>query len=243
MLRMHKILMDSADDNGSPSGYGSETATTTETPETTQTQGNTGDSTTGDTTPEGTKDTPAGDQSKPEQTTTEENVSGYGDAPKTGDEKPAEDDKPLELVTEGLEEDAVKEIQEFAKTNKLTKEQAQALVESKKAEAVKRTEAIAQVKVEEAKVYQKWEKELRDDPDFGGKNFTHSINNVNKLIREELPGIKKLLTGSGKKLPPSIMKDLNSVAKKLYGETEFVNGDVGGDKTTQKNPWDFYKDA
>lgn len=241
MFKWQKILMDKADDNGSPSGYGAEAATTTETTTTTEAAGNTGDSSKGDASGAGAADKAAGTDDKPKQTSTED-ITGYtGKEGDKGDtkEKVVTDDKPLELDLKGLEEDKVKDIQEFAKTHNLTKEQAQALVDKRKGEEDARVAATETYKAEEAKVFQKWETELKADPDFGGDNFANSVHNVNRLIREELPGMKKLLTESGKRLPPSLMKDLNSVARKLYGETEFVTGDKAVSKDTWK-PTDFY---
>lgn len=242
MLLQNRILMDKADDNGSPSGYGTETPTPATTPETPKTQGDTSDGTKGNASGEGTPNTPAATDDKSKQTTTtesKEDVTGY-----TGD-KPAEGEKPketpvLELDLKGLEETSVADIKEFAQAHGLTKEQAQALVDKRKADEDAKVAASETYKQEELKVFQKWEAELKADPDFGGENFAHSVHNVNKLIREELPGFKNILTTSGKRLPPSIMKDLNNVARKLYGETELVQGDKTSTKDTW-NPLDFYK--
>ena len=242
MLLKHRILMDKADDNGSPSGYGAETTTTATTPETSKTQGDTSNGTEGNASGEGTANqtTAPDDKSKQAATTeSEKDITGY-----TGD-KPAEGDKPketpaLELDLKGLEEASVADIKEFTQAHGLTKEQAQALVDKRKADEDAKLAANETYKAEEAKVFQKWETELKSDPDFGGDNFAHSVHNVNKLIREELPGIKNLLTTSGKRLPPSIMKDLNKVARKLYGETELVQGDKVSTKDAW-NPLDFYK--
>ena len=236
MLRLHRILMDKIDDTGSPSGYGAETSTTATPTQTTETQGSDNIDPKGDTSGEGTKvETPtAGDKSK--QTPTED-VTGYTKPTET----PKEEAKPaLELDLKGLPEESVKDIQDLAADLGLTKEQAQALVDKRKSEEDAKVTAQETYKVKEAEVFKNWESELKADPDFGGDNFAHSVHNVNKLIREDLPGLKNLLTTSGKRLPPSVMKDLNNVARKLYGETELVVGD----KTSAKDSWnplDFYK--
>lgn len=221
--------MDKANEDGSESGYGAETTTTATTTETTQTQGNTSDDTKGDTSSAGASDKTA--------TTTEEDVTGYT-ANKT--ETTTTEEKPLELDLKGLEEASVADIKDFAKAHGLTKEQAQAMVDKRKSDEDAKVTASETYKAEEVKVFQKWETELKSDADFGGENFATSVHNVNKLIREELPGLKNLLTTSGKRLPPSVMKDLNKVARKLYGETELVQGD----KTSSNDSWhptDFYK--
>lgn len=242
MLLWHKLLMDKADDDGSPSGYGSTTSTTTEATTTTQEAGDSGDgSAASSTDTSGAANQAAAADDKSKQTTTED-VTGYTGKDNKGDAKETAvtDDKPLELDLKGLAEDSVKDIQEFAKTHGLTKEQAQGLVDKRKADEDAKVSNKEAYKAEEVKVFQKWETELKDDPDFGGQNFAQSVHNVNKLIREELPGIKNLLTSSGKRLPPSVMKDLNNVARKLYGETELVQGSNSGTKDGWK-PTDFYK--
>ena len=240
-MRLQKILMDAADDNGSPSGYGTETAATTQTSETPQTQGDSGNSTQVDTQSTGTPDASAktSDQSKQAATPeSKEDVTGYNTETKV-EEKPATETPTLELDVEGLPEETIKDIQEFAKSTNLTKEQAQAFVDKLKATEAAKAAAVENYKVEEAKVFQKWEAELKADPVFGGDNFAESVHSVNKLIREDLPGLKNLLTTSGKRLPPSVMKDLNSVARKLYGETELVQGEKAAKADTWK-PTDFY---
>jgi hypothetical protein len=230
--------MDSVEGDASPSGYGAETTQTATTTETAQTQGDTNNSTQGDTSSAGAPNdtTTADDKSK--QTSTEEGVTGY-EKPAEGS-KPAEEAKPLELDLKGLEEEKVADIVEFAKAHNLTKEQAQALVDKRKGDEDAKVAAVETYKTKELEVFAKWEEELKADPDFGGENFANSVHSVNKLIREELPGLKNLLTTSGKRLPPSLMKDLNSVARKLYGETELVQGEKVNSGDTWK-PTDFYK--
>jgi len=236
--------MDKVNDDSSASGYGSKDAgTTTETTDT-ETQGDKSNDASKGAADQGVTDQKSQDADKSKQTsTTEDDVTGYNS--KTDDKGEAKetavtDDKPLELDAKGLPEDEIKSVQEFAKAHKLTKEQAQGLVDKFKNNSEAMEAKKAEVKQLEQQVYVKWEKELKDDPDFGGQNFDQNIHNVNKLIREELPGLKNLLTSAGKRLPPSVMKDLNSVARKLYSETEFNQGDKAGDKSSW-HPTDFYK--
>ena len=236
-LKIQKILMDSVEGDASPSGYGAETTTTATTTETAQTQGDTSNGTQGDTSTAGAADKTATTDDKSKQTSTEEGVTGY-EKPVEGS-KPAEEAKPLELDLKGLEEEKVADIVEFAKTHGLSKEQAQALVDKRKGDEDAKVAAVETYKTKEVEVFAKWEEELKADPDFGGENFANSVHSVNKLIREELPGLKNLLTTSGKRLPPSLMKDLNSVARKLYGETELVQGEKVSSGDTWK-PTDFY---
>ena len=185
-LKIQKILMDSVEGDASPSGYGAETTTTATTTEKAQTQGDTSNGTQGDTSTAGAADKTATTDDKSKQTSTEEGVTGY--------EKPAEEAKPLELDLKGLEEEKVADIVEFAKTHNLTKEQAQALVDKRKGDEDAKVAAVETYKTKEVEVFAKWEEELKADPDFGGENFANSVHSVNKLIREELPGLKNLLS-------------------------------------------------
>lgn len=250
MLRLVNFLMDSANDNGSASGY-EPNSSTPSTPTDTTPQGAGDDGKPPETTP-ATPTTPqdqtgqAGDQSKPDAAA-DENVTGYdtSEKPKEDDKGGAKDtavkdDKPLELDLKSLKEEDVKDILDFAKTHGLSKEQAQGLVDQRKTEA----DAIAAHAESQTKIrnetYKAWETELRNDGDFGGENFKNSVHAVNKLIREEIPELKNILTESGKRLPPSIMKNLKNLATKLYGETPFNEGEVPGSKGEQWKSTDFY---
>lgn len=240
MLLKNRILLDSADDNGSPSGYGAEAATTTTTTETTQTQGDTGNGTQVDATKTGASDTTSATDDKSKQAS--EDVTGYTKDESKGDttEKVVTEDKPLELDLKELKEEEVADIRELAKSLNLTKEQAQGLVDKRKADNDSRVKTIEAVKAKEAEVYTKWTSELKADADFGGQNFNHSVHTVNKLIREELPELGKLLTKGNKRLSPGLMKDLNRLGRKVYGETTFEQGDGAGGSKKEWNPTDFY---
>ena len=157
-----------------------------------------------------------------QESVSQEDASGY----LTGEAKPTEakptEDKPLEINTETLDEATVKEVQEFAKVNGLTKEQAQAVADKYKALIQNQAKYKADYEKTVKETHKKWEEDLRRDSDFGGANFAKSVHNVNKLLNENMPGLKNLLTSGGKRLPPSVMKDLNSLAKRMYGDNLFV---------------------
>ena len=247
MTQKHRILMDKVDDTGSPSGYGTEAAPTTTTPTTPQATGDTSNSPAVNAAAAPAPDaTPATGDKSQQAAAPEGDVTGYTTPAIQEDPKGdttdtvVTDDKPLELDVTGIPEADAKDLHEFAKSQKLTKDQAQALAEKLKVMEQSKTTSQQAYEAEIKKVHTKWEAELKSDPDFGGQKFDQNIFNVNKLIREELPGLKNLLTTSGKRLPPSVMKDLNAVARKLYGETELVNGDKVSTKDTW-HPTDFYK--
>lgn len=157
--------------------------------------------------------------------------------------QPAEE-KPLELNLEGIEELEGKKLSEFAKAHKLTKEQAQALVENRKAEltAMKADDAkfVTEQEAKKQAAKAKWEQELRDDPVFGKDNYVHSVNRVDKLLAEKLPRFGKMLTKGNIVLPADVMRDLNDVALLVYGTESFVGGDNNTSKQAAKSPLDYY---
>lgn len=225
-LKFRQILMDNANADGSASGNGTTTQTPAETPATTQNQGDSVSGTTdGQKSAEGAPNETGGnsDQSQPNAST----------------------EQKLEVDLKGLEETKVADVLEFAKTHNLTKEQAQALVDQRKEEldssAAAATAAAEKLANDRKEIHAKWEKELQEDPEFGGQKYSHNIHINNKMINEHMPELKNLLTNSGAKLPPKLMKELNAVARKLYSEAELVEGSgVKSSDDSDRKPWDFY---
>jgi len=232
--------VDSSTENQSPSGYGTEATQTPQDTKAAQAERMYGKPDQGVEQPAVTAEqkTEATPESK-QESVSQEDASGYlAEEAKPTEAKPTED-KPLEINTETLDEATVKEVQEFAKANGLTKEQAQAVADKYKALVQDQAKYKADYEKTVKETYKKWEEDLRRDSDFGGANFAKSVHNVNKLLNENMPGLKNLLTSGGKRLPPSVMKDLNSLAKRMYGETEFNQGQAVSQKDTWK-PTDFY---
>lgn len=214
-----------------------------------------------DKTPESKKE-PKKDESKKEPDATgyekeppkekEEDSTGYSeddDKDEAGDDdkKPKEDPEDLKLDTGDLVEDEIKQIKEFAKKHKITKEVAQALVDAKKAEVqslkaeMKKHEKLQQAKIIETK--RGWRKELMEDSTFGGENFDKNILKANKVVQEFLPNTKKMLTEKGSMLPPYVMRDLVKLADHLYATENMVAGDPSVPKKTEnetEDPLDFY---
>ena len=182
----------------------------------------------------------------------EEDTTGYTDdddgEKDGGDNKESEqEESELELDTKDLLPDEVKAIKEFAKKHKLTKEAAQAMADSKKAEiqaikaAMKKQEREKQEAVNETK--RAWRKELMEDSTFGGENFDKNIHKANKVVGEFLPNTKKMLTERRTMLPPYVMRDLVKLADHLYGTEGLVNGEPTVSKKKEEesdNPLDFY---
>lgn len=255
MFRVKHLLMNQNNGGESSSGYGTtESAAPTTTPQAS-----------GDTTNppaaansqvQGTQDATTANQQQSQQTQNTQSQAatppvdntGYGSTPpppaattQTQTETPPADDKPLELDLKGMKDDEseIKTIREIAKEQKLTKDQAQALVNAIAAGKTQTVEAQKQIEIQKQTVYKTWETELRNDPNFGGANFDHNIHNVNRVLNENMPGLKNILTGGGKRLPPSIMRDLKGIAERLYGERTHVDGGAGT-QGAKHSPLDFY---
>jgi len=170
-------------------------------------------------------------EEKPEP---KEAASGYGKEPEKvakAEDKPAEkdaDDYGI-IDTEGLLPEEINSIRDFAKQHKVSKEIVKALVAQKQAEIKKLSDYSAnQEKLQETKVKEQrqgWYNELKDDPDFGGTNFSTNIKKAEQIIEEHLPNLKKKLTESGGMLPPYVMRDLAKLSDVLHSTENLVTGD------------------
>ena len=169
--------------------------------------------------------------------------------PKT-EEKPGEGEELLKDVKfEGVNDEDKKTLSDFIKTHKLPKEAAQAMVDLRKTESEKikafAAEHDKKMKDLEAEVKRGWIKELKEDKDFGGTNFAHSIKAAEKVMSEFLPNTKIKLTGADKMVPPYLMKDLAALHKKLYSNEKFdSNGNNPTPDSDDNNPdahLDFYQ--
>ena len=166
------------------------------------------------------------------------------------EEKPGEGDEFLKDVKfDGVGDKDKESLGQFIKSHKLPKETAQALVELRKTEVENlRTFAAnheKQVKELEAEVKRGWIKELKEDSDFGGTNFAHSIKAAEKVMSEFFKNSKNKLTGNGKMVPPYLMKDLAALHKKLYSKEKFDStGNNPHPDSDDNNPdahLDFYQ--
>jgi hypothetical protein len=243
---------------GAPSGYGTPEATPPPTPPTNaQGAGGNNQPPPVPPAPQGTPNTPPANSANPAggqgQPTPPENVTGYGDTPPpptpppaTPPTPPANAEVPLELDLRGLPEEApsVKYVRERAKTLGLSKEQAQKLLDAEKVDTDNYAKAQDKLRLdrenERKTIHANWEKELRDDPTFGGANFAQNVHEVNQLISNHLPSVKNRLTTTKERLEPSLMRDLSNVAKLLKQEGKVVNGGAAGGQPEKHSPLDFY---
>jgi hypothetical protein len=137
---------------------------------------------------------------------------------------------PSAALRAGVQTDKKAAIKEFAKANKLSKEQAEAFLNLKKSEiaAVKAADVAyeAHVKQKAAELKASWHKELKSDKTFGGEKFAQNLHNVDKVLTDFLGETKKQLTDSKSMLPPYVMRDLAKLADHLYKGTNLVQGEA-----------------
>lgn len=199
------------------------------------------------------KETPPAEDEKPKGP-----VAGYGledppaEPPATPPATPPPGEKielGYELEIKDLPAEEAKKIQEFAKAHKLPKEAAQALVQMKTNEAKFNADVQAEIVKQNAKAQADkkagWQRELKGDKEFGGDNFAKSLVNVEKVMTDFFPNMKKDLTASGAMLPPNAMRDMAKLAKHLYGTEKLIQGGGGTPKPVVEDesddPTDFYK--
>lgn len=142
----------------------------------------------------------------------------------------------------------VQELKDFVKKHKVSKEVAEALVESKKQEVKKLKELVNQrtdaAKKEIEKTRRDWHNELKNDPTFGGEKFAHNVKLADKVINEYMPNVKKMLTERKTMLPPYVMRDLVTLADHLYETEKLVHGDPIVNKPSDKeedDPLAYYE--
>lgn len=173
---------------------------------------------------------------------------------KTEEDSKKKEDAPKDFELENtgdLFPEEVENIKAFVKKHSVSKELAQALVENKK-EEVKRyqelvTDQDAKLVADREQVRRDWKTELKTDSDFGGEKFTHNIRQVDKIVDEFFPGIKKVLTEGKTMLPPYLMRDLAKFADHLYSPERLTQGDPITPKQSEEenkdksnDPLDFY---
>lgn len=186
---------------------------------------------------------------EPKEEKVEKLSTGYGDddeevvppvedkkeEPKEGEELTDEQkaqkeiDEAVKALGDEFDKDKVKK---FATEHKLSKAQVEAWVkqvneDNKEAKRLQEEAVKAQRKT--------WKEELKKDPEFGGENFDKNVDRVEKVLKNNMPNTKKMLTERGSMLPPYIMKDLLSLSKALNPVTKFVGGEPSEPKKEEGN--------
>lgn len=250
MYRTKHLLMDQASSTEGVSGYGGGQANATDT-KVTETPGGSGtaDQTKGGTNAEGTPNAQSeADKSKQTKTPEEQkNVTGYNTDDPPADKKKVEETKTEEnkddtkvedfqLDLKGLTDDQTKDIVEFAKELKLTKEQAQSILDKRKTELDKYMDLQAQEANKIKETHKKWEGDLRTE---WGEDFKPNVHAVNNTLSKHFPSIAKHLASTGKRLNPLEMKEFLAVSKLLNDEGTFEAGDANN-QTKVRHPSDYY---
>lgn len=150
--------------------------------------------------------------------------------PTTDEEKAALE---LKEIVKTLPDSVDKEkLEKFVTDNKLTKDQVTAYAALVKEEQTQFEAAAVKAKADQTAQF---ETELKADPDFGGENFERNLFQVEKLVANSMPNLKKALTEKGGVLPPYIMKDLLAISKALNPTTALVVGSPAGDGDKEEN--------
>ena len=201
------------------------------------------------------KETKADDEEKTEDLELKEPVAGYGKEPVKEDvveePPPAKEEVKLQfdIDVKDLPVEDAKVLKEFIEGQKLPKEAAQALVDLKKKEIDLYNQELKNIETERktaiAKQRASWDKELRTDPAFGGKEFEHNLSRTEKVLSTLMPETKKALTESKTMLPPYVMRDLLKVYKHMYGTEKLVQGEkkTVEKKPVERSPLDFYNQS
>lgn len=167
----------------------------------------------------------------------EQNLGEYG---ADGTHKPPptkkQDAVDLKYKIEGLEDisdDEATQIKDFAKNNRLSKEQAQAYLTTYKGVVDKNFQSVkAQEKLASDKLLADKKEEVKKlVAAIGGKDgaeFKQNYTKLGQFIGKHLPEFKKELDG-GKFFPPSsVMKELFDLQEKLTKEDSLQTGGAAG---------------
>ena len=179
----------------------------------------------------------AGDKSKQDPAADPDitKVKGYGEKIEVPEKPvvppPVEEkiDLGYELNEKDVDAADAKKLREFAKAHGLTKEQAQAYLDIRRDEDVQYKQQFEQAKVDrERKVQEQrasWQKELKDDPVFGGTKYAHNVHMAMKVIEDHFPDLKKDIDEQGVMLKPYLMRAFAKLGEtKLYATPKFVPG-------------------
>lgn len=189
-----------------------------------------------------------------------EPATGYGaeplkeepaDPPVPPKEEPKGEPDEVDKALEGVHKDDLASIKAMAKELGLSAEQAKklgvsAIADRKRVEDFRKDqekEALKKLKVRNAG----WDKELREDKDFGGEKFAKNVQMAERLMQDYGPEFKKQLTESKGMLPPNVMRMLARAADVMYRTDKMVHGDPAKPNAGEKpkDPTDealeFYK--
>ncbi len=151
----------------------------------------------------------------------------------------------LDKALDGLEKTEHAKIKEFATKHAITVDQAKAYAEMRKAEYAEFKALNERLDKEALAERQKkrisWQKELKEDPTFGGEKFETNVAKAEKVLEKHLSNFKKSLTESKAMLPPYVMRDLAALHDVLYSTETLVQGDpIAPKDETSDDPLAYY---
>lgn len=233
---MFELLMDEATEaiSGGASGYGTTEQTTATDDKSTKENGSSIPTPPGQKDQEGTKVEDDKGDDKPEQKGA---PSGYGEG-----EKPKEEVKTdtevvdIKIDLRGLSEDQTKDLIDFAKENKLTNEQAQAILDRRKTQLDEYNKQTSDFEALKKATHAGWVTELQTE---WGKDFDTNVKTVNDTLSAHFPETARILANSGSKMNPKQMKEFLSLAQILKDEGQHNSGDASAG-TKERHPSDYY---
>lgn len=137
-------------------------------------------------------------------------------APEDGKSSEAELDLSLKQGS-GLTDKDVQDVKEFAKTNGLTKEAAQMLLDSK-------AETISQIRAQDQEDLKNraglWLDQVKADKEIGGDNYNSTIQHA-KIVLDQFatPSFKETLNTTGLGNHPEVIKIFAKIGKRLASDS------------------------
>lgn len=180
------------------------------------------------------KDDKAADSQQAESAKVETEAKGV-ESPEKVNESAATEDKPAEEqpaaevelkleLKDGVSEEDVSEVLEFAKENKLSQEAAQKILDSRSALQSKFANAQAQAL---SNAIESWKTEVKNDPEIGGDNFQKSIELANLTISHYDKEFKTVLDKTGLGNHPKVLRLLARIGKDLQDDSLVKNKNHG----------------
>jgi len=166
---------------------------------------------------------------------------------KEGDPKEPKTDEPKDPIVyedfsfpENIEinNDLMEKFKGLAQDSSLSQEKAQALLDLSIENGQK---VLADQQAEFMKVRQDWQKSIKEDPDFGGKNFSETIVRAKRVLNNYgSPELKEMLDTSGLGDNPEVIKMFVKIDKVLGDDTS-VTGQAGSTLSTAQKIYDKSK--
>lgn len=160
--------------------------------------------------------------------------------PPATEDKPAEEPATSEVelkleLKDGVSEQDISEVLEFAKENKLSQEAAQKIIDSRSALHSKLEQAHAQAL---SNAIESWKTEVKNDPEIGGDNFDKSIELANLTISHYDKEFKTVLDKTGLGNHPKVLRLLARIGKDLQNDSMVRSKNHGAPES--RNDYDLF---